>query len=99
MPRKARPKMPLQRRAIDKIIFAVAATQPLGTIPQIITVYSRHNATSISITSWILYVAFDLLWLWYGVAEKQKAIIVSAVLFTIFEGTVAIGGMLYGGSW
>jgi uncharacterized protein with PQ loop repeat len=93
-----KPKEPLQKKVINKIIFPVAALQPLGTIPQIITIYSRHNATSISITSWLIYVFFDLLWLWYGIDNKQKAVIVSAVLFTLLEGIVLVGGLLYGGS-
>lgn len=92
-------KKSLQRRIINKIILVAAIIQPLGTIPQIIVVYAKHNATSISISSWLLYLFFDLLWLWYGLAEKQKAIVVSSLLFTILEGLVAVGGFLYGGSW
>lgn len=101
MPKKAhpKPKESLQKTFINRIIFVVAALQPLGTIPQIVTVYKNHNATSIAISSWLLYVIFDLLWLWYGIVNKQKAIIVSAILFTALEGTVAVGGFLYGGSW
>ena len=100
MPKKLHTlKRSLQRRFIDKIILVAAVIQPLGTIPQIIDVFAKHNATSISISSWLLYLLFDLLWFWYGLAEKQKAIIVSAFLFVILEGLVVVGAFLYGGSW
>ena len=91
--------MTLERRFINRIIIVVAALQPLGTIPQIIAVYSHRDASSISISSWLIYIVFDMLWLWYGISERQKAVIVSAVLFTIVEGLVAIGGFMYGGRW
>jgi uncharacterized protein with PQ loop repeat len=88
-----------QRRFINRSIFAVALLQPLGTIPQIIAVFSRRDASSISITAWTIYVAFDLMWLWYGIDEKQKAVIVSALLFSLLEGVVLVGAIMYGGTW
>src|SRR5215469_4445375 len=98
MPRKAL-QMSLQRKVIKRSIFIIAIIQPLSTVPQVVAVYSRHNASSISIISWILYVIFDLCWLWYGIDEKQKAIIVSAVTFSILETLVVIGALMYGGRW
>lgn len=98
MPRHAL-RMSLQRKVINKSIFAVALVQPLSTVPQAVTIYTRHNATSISIMSWVLYVVFDLMWLWYGINEKQRAIIVSAAMFSFLEGVVVIGALMYGGKW
>lgn len=89
----------LQRKVINKSIFLIALVQPLSTVPQVITVFSSHNATSLSILSWLLYVIFDLAWLWYGIDEKQKAIIVSAAMFSFLELLVLIGAILYGGHW
>lgn len=99
MPRKIHRKIPLEKRIIDKIIFVVAAIQPLGTIPQAITIYRRHNATSISITSWVIYIVFDLLCLWYGYEDKQKAVMISAALFMLLESIILVGAFRYGGSW
>lgn len=99
MPKRPHPRLPLQRRVIDKMIFAVAFVQPLATLPQIIAIYSRHSAEDISISAWAIFIVFDLLWLWYGLAEKQKALIVSAVMFTLMEAFVLVGAFLYGGTW
>ncbi len=101
MPKRHHPNSndALQKQFINKIILVVAVIQPLATIPQILTVFREHDASSISITSWLIYVMFDLLWLWYGIVNKQKAVIISAVLFSILEGIVMIGGFLYGGQW
>lgn len=91
--------MSLERKVINRLIIPVAAIQPLGTIPQIITVFSHRDGRSLSISSWTIYIVFDLFWLWYGLSEKQKAIIVSAVMFTLLEGAVLVGALLYGGRW
>jgi uncharacterized protein with PQ loop repeat len=88
-----------RKRFIDRAIFVVAAVQPLGTIPQIYTVFRTHDASSISISSWAIYIVFDIAWLWYGLVEKQKAVIVSAVMFTVLEGCVLLGAIRYGGTW
>ena len=99
MPRKAIAELTLEHRIINKVIFVVAALQPLGGLPQIVKIFTTHNAVSISISTWVVFEIFNLLWLWYGLANKQKAVIVSAVLFIITEGAVLVGGILFGGSW
>lgn len=88
-----------QKRLINRAILVVGIVQPLGTIPQIISVYGRRNASSISISSWLLFVLFDLMWLWYGIDNKQKAVAISGALFAVLEGAVLVGALLYGGSW
>jgi uncharacterized protein with PQ loop repeat len=87
------------RRLVNKLIIPVAVLQPLGTIPQIVTVFSHHDGQSLSVSSWGLYLLFDMVWLWYGISEKQKAVLVSAIMFTIMEGAVLLGALLYGGKW
>jgi uncharacterized protein with PQ loop repeat len=87
-----------KKRFIDRAIFIVAAVQPLGTIPQILTVFRTHDGSSLSISSWAIYIIFDIAWLWYGIVEKQKAVIVSAVLFSLLEGMVLVGAVMYGGT-
>lgn len=49
--------------------------------------------------SWGIFVVFDAMWLWYGLAERQKAVILSGALFTLLEGIVVVEALLYGGSW
>lgn len=98
MPKRPQ-KLPLQRRFIDRAIFLVATLQPLANVPQIIAIYSHHSAHDVSITSWVIFAVFDFLWLWYGLAEKQKAIILSVVLFLILESMIIIGAIMYGGTW
>jgi uncharacterized protein with PQ loop repeat len=87
-----------QRQFINKAILVVAAIEPLSTIPQVITVFSHRSAAGVSVTSWVLFVIFDVIWAWYGLSEKQTAIIISGVMFGILEAAVVVGALLYGGS-
>lgn len=99
MPKRPHKHKSLQHRFIDKFIFVVALGQPLANVPQIIAIYSHRSAHDISISSWVIFIVFDFLWLWYGLAEKDKAVIVSALMFASLESTVVVGALLYGGTW
>jgi uncharacterized protein with PQ loop repeat len=99
MPKRPHKRQSLQKRFIDKFIFVVAIVQPLANVPQIIAIFSHKSAHDISISSWAIFIAFDFLWLWYGLAEKEKAVIVSAVMFAVLELMVLTGALLYGGTW
>lgn len=99
MPKRTHPRKSLQRRFIDKFIFVVAAVQPLANVPQIIAIYSHHSAGDISISTWAIFILFDFVWLWYGLAEKEVAILISALMFTLLEVIVLVGALLYGGTW
>jgi uncharacterized protein with PQ loop repeat len=87
------------RKAINLLILLVAAAEPFGVIPQVVAIYSHHNATGIVISTWLIFVLFNVTWLVYGLIEKQKVIIISGGLFTLLEGLVLVGAILYGGRW
>lgn len=91
--------MSAQHRFIHKAIFFVAVMQPIAVVPQAIVVYRTQDASGLAIPTWLIYFAFDICWLWYGIADRQKPVIISATLFTLFEGSVAAGALLYGGTW
>lgn len=84
---------------IDKAIYIAAFLEPLSTVPQVVTIFKTKTAAGVSISTWLIYVLFSFLWLWYGIVHKQKALIVAEVLFILTEGLVVIGGIIYGASW
>jgi uncharacterized protein with PQ loop repeat len=91
-----RPLAKKPKHIIDRLIFFVALTQPLAAIPQIIAIYTRQDAHSLSLLSWIIYLVFDIMWLWYGVTDKQRAVIVSAVMFATLDGFTLVSAFIYG---
>lgn len=84
---------------IDKAVYVAAFVEPASTIPQVVTIYTQKTAAGISMISWVAYLTFSILWLWYGIVHKQKALIVAYVLFATTEVLVLFGALLYGAHW
>jgi len=82
---------------IDRFIYVVAVAEPLANLPQIYTIYAHKNAAGVSLTSWVLYAAFALTWLWYGIHKRERPMVVGATLFLTTDTAVIIGAMMYGG--
>lgn len=84
---------------IDKAVYVAAFIEPATTIPQVIVIYKTKSAAGISLISWASYLLFSLLWLWYGIVHKQKALIIAYFLFAVTEALVFLGGLMYGAQW
>lgn len=92
-------KQSLRSILINRGIYVVAAVEPLGVIPQLYAIFSRHEASNVSILTWLSFVVFDIAWLWYGWEAKQKPLMIFSALFTFLEILVVIGAVAYGGHW
>lgn len=82
-------------RFIDRYVFIVAIGGPLTTIPQIFKIWTSQNAGDISITTWALFIFSASLWLFYGIAHRNKPIIISNTLWVVLEGMVLLGAIIY----
>jgi uncharacterized protein with PQ loop repeat len=83
---------------IDRLIYVAAVAEPLANLPQVFTIYSLRNASGVSITSWILYMVFAAIWLWYGIHTKQRPMIIAAMLFLATDLAVVMGALMFGGT-
>lgn len=80
---------------LDKITFIAGIVGPLTVIPQIYEIFSTHQASGVSTTSWILISVVTLPWIFYGIAHKDKTIIASFILWEIVDILVVIGTIIY----
>lgn len=83
------------KQILDKIIYAAGIAGPIITIPQIITIWHHHNAEGVSLFSWTGYLVLSAIWLVYGIAHKEKPLIVMYSTNIIVQLFVVIGIMLY----
>lgn len=90
------PSPNIYRRFLDKIIFIVGVGAPLTTIPQIYNIYIVGQAGGVSTTSWASASVFSTIWLLYGLAHKEKAIVVNSALWTAMNIAIAWGAFVYG---
>lgn len=81
---------------VDKLVYVAAFAEPASAVPQVVAIYAAKTAAGISLFTWSAYLTFSLIWLWYGIVHKQRALIIASTLFAISEVLVIIGGILYG---
>lgn len=84
------------KRFIDKFIYIVAIFGMVMTIPQITKIWIEKNATGVSAISWGAYLVGASFWLIYGIAHKEKPIILTNSIWIFLELFVIIGTVMYG---
>ncbi len=80
---------------LDKLTFVVGVIGPFTVLPQIYTIFSTHSAKGVSIATWGLIFIVTFPWILYGLAHKDKSIIVSFALWEVVNLTVVIGVLIY----
>ena len=83
-------------RLLDRAIYAVGIVGPLATLPQIYKIYSTQDATGVAPLSWGIYALFDIPWIFYGLAHKEKPIVLTYSLWLFFNALVSAGAVVYG---
>lgn len=90
-----RRKNDIRNQAIERFMIVFATIEPLTTIPQIVLLYTTKNAIGLSLSMWVLYVVAAVVWLFYGIHIKSKALIASSVFWILTEIPVVIGILIY----
>ena len=85
-----------KKNAFHYIVLASSVIYPLSTIPQIVNIFSSESAENISLTTYIFYMIFTIIFLSYGFSEKLKPIIVLQSLWFLMYGSVLVGIFIYG---
>ncbi len=84
------------KRFIDRAIYVVGLFGPIMTIPQLSKIWIEKNASGVSAISWAAYLVVAIFWVIYGVAHKEKPIIVISSVWIILELLIVMGILLYG---
>lgn len=83
------------KRILDKIVYVAGIAGPVMTIPQVLIIWMEKNASGTSLITWISYTIITFFWLLYGLAHKEKPIIISNALWIVFEIVIVIGIYMY----
>jgi len=83
-------------RLLDRVVLVVGILGPLTAIPQIIKIYTLHNATGVSLYSWLLPAILDVPWVVYGIVHGERPIFVTYLLWIMANLLVVIGILMYG---
>lgn len=90
------PSINKQKRILDSLIYIIVFLGPVVTLPQIVNIWVEKNASGVSAVSWGSYSMISVFWLLYGIAHKEKPIIVSSCIWIVIHSIIATGAILYG---
>lgn len=82
-------------RVLDKVTFVAGVLGPFTVLPQIYQIYITHHAADVSATSWALMFIVTMPWIFYGLAHRDKSIVISFILWEVMNALVFIGALLY----
>jgi len=66
------------------------------TIPQVLTIWIRHQAAGVSLLSWGAHLVSAAVWLWYGLQKRDKNIYLPCVGWLLLDAAVMVGALVYG---
>ena len=77
------------------LVSIVAVVAPIMTVPQVYQIFSSKTAAGVSPISWLAYTFTSLIWLYYGIIQKEKPIIINSIIGGILSACVVIGTLLF----
>lgn len=75
-------------------MLVFSTVEPIATIPQIIEVWKNGNTGGVSLITWSFYTLTSVVWLIYGISQKDKPLIISGILWVTSQGLVVMGILL-----
>ena len=90
------PSRSFRLRALDRVVLTAGVIGPLTTIPQILKIYTTHDASGVSLLTWLLPAILDIPWIVYGFAHRERPIVITYSLWLVANLVVALGVVLYG---
>lgn len=83
------------KRLLDKAIFAVGVVGPLMSIPQILLIYSTHDASGIAPFTWLSWAGLNIPWIVYGLVHRELPIVMTYCLWFVCNTLIFIGALVY----
>jgi uncharacterized protein with PQ loop repeat len=83
------------KRWLDKLVFVAGVFGPIMTIPQILKIWATGNAAGVSAASWIGYLITAIVWFIYGIAHREKPIIVTYAIWILMDAMIILGVALF----
>jgi len=83
------------KRWLDRIVYAAGILSPIMTIPQAFQIWQTKDVASLSLVTWGTYTLVSIVWATYGVAHKEKPILIANAFSFLLNGIVTLGIVLF----
>lgn len=81
---------------LRQLLGGMSVFTMLMTIPQVLTIWVGHQAGGVSILSWSAYLTSAVLWLWFGMHQRDKNIYLPCAGWIALDSAVIVGAVIYG---
>jgi uncharacterized protein with PQ loop repeat len=85
----------MARTMFDDGMYAVALVSPVLTLPQVLLIWNQHQTAGVSLFTWSAYTVLSVIWLVYGVLQKQKPLILSQGFALVVDVVVVLGLLIF----
>ena len=80
---------------IDRAVYLIGIFGVIIYIPQLVKIWLEKSVTGLSLTSWIGIFIGSIIWLLYGIAHKQKPLVIINFLLAIIQFVIVVGIFYY----
>jgi uncharacterized protein with PQ loop repeat len=84
-------------KGIDALAYGVSILSLFFTIDQVRIIWINHNASGVSLISWVFYTVSAAVWVFYGYIHKDRVIFITNGVWVAFSVFIVVGVALYGG--
>ncbi|MBD3261904.1 MAG: hypothetical protein GF334_09610 [Candidatus Altiarchaeales archaeon] len=88
-------KPSLFNNTIEKLAYVAGVASPVVTLPQLFQIWITHDASGISLITWISYLLIVTIMTLYGIVHKEKPLIIMYGSLIIIDLLIIIGAILY----
>lgn len=82
---------------LNTVVTLIAFIAPLNAIPQIWKIFETKSVENVSLTTYLMVVVTQFIWLIYGAKLSLKPLIYSSVVVIVLSGVIVFQFLLYGG--
>lgn len=83
------------RDGLDILVYFFTFATPLFEVPQVLEIYSRHSAQDVSIWTWAFFCIDNIVWIAYALRKQIMPVLITSILYEIFELAIFIGILIY----
>ena len=76
---------------LERVLGPLSIATMLTTVPQVINVWVAHNASGVSLVSWLSYLVAACLWFVHGLQKHDRSIYLACIGWIVIDGAVVIG--------
>ena len=88
-------KIQKQSGTLYRLTLVAAVVQPLMTVPQVVQLYTTHDASGLSLATWLGYAIIGLVFLAYGIKYRLVPIATTQVIWFVLQISIVIGILMW----